>query len=42
MNLPQPWIEFATFELNLEETNRAKDILQIAQQMNIEGLPDPE
>ena len=40
--LPQPWIEFATFELNLEEVGRAKDILKIGQQMNVEGLPDPE
>lgn len=41
-NLPQPWIEFATFEVNLEENERAKDILKIAHQMNIEGVPDPE
>lgn len=39
-NYPQPWIDFAYFEANLQEYNRAKDILNIAHQLNIEGIPE--
>jgi hypothetical protein len=41
-NLPNPWIEFASFEYNLEEIDRCKQILTIAQQTRVEGVPDPE
>jgi hypothetical protein len=35
-------MEFAQFELSLQEKDRAKDILVIGQKMNVEGLPDPD
>ena len=41
-NLPAPWVAYANFELTLEETERCKQILNIAQQMGVEGIPDAE
>jgi hypothetical protein len=40
--LPGPWIAYANFELTLEETERCKQILNIAQQLGVEGIPDAE
>ena len=40
--VPGPWIEFASFEYNLEELERCRQILTIAQQMRVEGVPDAE
>ena len=40
--LPQPWIEYASFEMKLAENDRAKGILEIANQLSIQGLPDPD
>jgi hypothetical protein len=40
--LPGPWVEFASFELNLEELERCRQILQMAQQLRVEGAPDPD
>ena len=41
-NLPAPWINYANFELTLEETERCQQVLTIAQQLGVEGIPDPE
>lgn len=41
-SLPGPWVEFASFELNLEEVERCRQILQMAQQLRVEGAPDAD
>ncbi len=41
-HLPLSWIEFASFELNLEEEDRCRQILEMAQQLNVEGIPDAD
>lgn len=40
--LPRPWISFASFERNMEEFDRARELLKIGHQMKVEGLPDPD
>lgn len=34
-SLPTPWIEFASFEFNLEEVERCRQILEMAQQLRV-------
>lgn len=41
-NLPGPWIAYANFELTLQENERCKQILGIAQQLGVEGIPDAD
>lgn len=34
-NMPRPWISFASFERNMEEFDRARELLKIGHQMKV-------
>ena len=38
---PRPWINFANFELTLEEEKRCRHVLETAQSIGVEGIPEP-